>query len=424
MNIRQLKVNCWLLALLSQTGCVYLHNDGPAKQAESVLSQYRGFQTNSGGVFGVMLENHAKVQQAFAERQAAAAELKFKAYASSVPNMTWNDLMADVTNSLATNALTAVRLSNDFAVAVQTQLQASNELKTADAALTELTKQRKAAETERDQWQARYELFQGLLEFYTGQTNDLAKLDKTALEQLKKQALERKVTGTTNTVGELLSDDLKQLEKVRLGGLATSYTVDLLDPKKAPGIKVQMLSLGEDLAQARKDRVQLDLNRFDALERAWNDEQAALKFQNEHLRKARDGITSRTSARDGKLATVSAADTITASLETIRQGTNAVAEREATLQSCSRILIYYLMAVTEDESTIREIETKPSAIGHEYAIRLAQVNAGEREAFILRGLESLNRYHQGGITSEEIANLLRAAQAAGIGVIGGAQVAK
>src|SRR4051794_38258647 len=77
--------------LALQSGCIYLHNDVRAKQAESVLTQYRSFQTNSGGVFGVMLENHAKVQQALAERLAADAELKFKAYVTALPSMRWTD---------------------------------------------------------------------------------------------------------------------------------------------------------------------------------------------------------------------------------------------------------------------------------------------------------------------------------------------
>jgi hypothetical protein len=356
-----------------------------------------------------MLENYAKVQQALAERQAAAAEIKFKAYVAAVPALTWTDIKADINDLKAANKLRTAQLESNFLNAVTNQLATKAQLKDAKEALAEIDKQKKDAEVEQDQWKAREELFKGFLQFYTEHSGDFSKPDKDLLKQANQEILGRKIPGKTNTVGSLLSDDLKNLEHFDIAAATKPYTLDFFDPRKAPGIKVQLLSLGEDLAKARIKRLQLDLTWLDSLKASWTNQQDALKLQNSHVTKAMNDMGSY----------LDSPNVIGSNMEQFRaaSATNAATAR-AELMSSSRGLIYFLLAITYDESLVRELETHPSNLGHEHAIRLNQINEQEREVFVLRGLESLNAYHQGGIRPDEVANLLRAAEAAGIGVIG------
>ncbi len=408
-NCRALSIQTlFLLALLLlESGC-YLHNDARAKQAESVLTQYRGFQTNSGSVFGIMLENHAKVQQSLAARQAQDADLKFKAYLSGLPSMRWSDIKTEVEGLQQKGAQKKTDLESKFAKAVAEQVAAKGQLKTAQEAQKELQDRLKMAQEEQDQWRAREELFKGLLQFYTGHASNFARADKTLLRDANKVILGRKIG--TKTVGALLSPDLKKLEHFDIAGAARPYTLDFFDPRKAPGLKVQLLNLGADLAVARVARVQLDINRLKALNDCWTREKEALALQDIHLKKALQPI-------NGYLANAAYKDEVVGvQVAAFQKAADAPARAE--LERSGRGFIYYLLAATYDESAIRELETQPSAIAHEYAIRLSKINEQEREALLLRGLESLNAYHQGGITSEEIANLIRTAEAAGVGVIG------
>ncbi len=248
-------------------------------------------------------------------------------------------------------------------------------------------------------------MFKGLLEFYTGHAGNLSALDKDTLKAEKDKILNKTVNG--KTVESWLSADLKNLDTLNIGDTLTPYTIDFLDPNDAPGIKVQLLSVGEDIARAKVDRLNLDLSWIKSLKVSWEDQNKALKNQGHNLKNARVAITNLT------LKETSSAKTIGQSVTAFRNANNNDA-----LEISARAMLHYLLAATYDESLIRELETKPAVLEHEHAIRLAQINSQEREAFTLRGLESLNRYHQGGITTEEIANMIRAAQAAGIAVIG------
>ncbi len=124
---KDLHINVTLIVLafttaLTQSSCMYLHNEVRAKQAETALTQYHQYQTDSGGVFGVMLENHAKAEQALSEGQAAAAEIKFKIYTSSVPPMRWSQILKEVDKLIIKNIAMTGELKQQFATTVKKQL--------------------------------------------------------------------------------------------------------------------------------------------------------------------------------------------------------------------------------------------------------------------------------------------------------------
>lgn len=388
------------------SGCLYLHSDRNAKTAADTLALYRGFQTNSGNAFDVMLDNHAKVQQALAERQATAASQKFRSLAGGVAYASWAQLQEDLVAAATRNAKRVRTLDEDMARAIKDQLDLKKRGSDARKALDELKKRREEAEQQRLQWLARGEFFRGVLSFYTSSGAALSHPPQETLKQAQEEILKRAVDGT-HTVGEILKDELKALEHFQFGSVAGAYTIDLFNPDRAPGITVQILGLAEDVAKAQVDRVQVDLQWLGALQGNYLQRSNAMAIQAAHIVQGSNTIASITAGINPGLNVVKTLDQFRS------QG------KAAAIESCALAIQLYALAESYDESLIRELETAPASIGHEHSIRLSKISADEREAVILRALQSLKRYHEGGITAEEIANLIRAAEAAGIGVIAG-----
>jgi hypothetical protein len=91
--------------------------------------------------------------------------------------------------------------------------------------------------------------------------------------------------------------------------------------------------------------------------------------------------------------------------------------KDLIIRPCFYALAYYALVQNLDEATILEWETRPAILSSEYSIRLAAINAREREALIARGLQGLNTYFEGGLKPETIGNFLRAAQAVALAFV-------
>lgn len=97
------------------------------------------------------------------------------------------------------------------------------------------------------------------------------------------------------------------------------------------------------------------------------------------------------------------------------EGPNA----EDDLKKAARILATYGAVMTLDDAAYNEAIVKEASLEHEYLIKLSAANAAEHEALIERGLQGIETYHNGGLTSEDVANFIRAAQAIATAVIAG-----
>ncbi len=398
----------WLLAAIaffSGLGCVHLHNAADSRQAAAAVQQFQAFQTNAGGVYGVMLANHQKAELAMSARLTAAVDQDFQARAGGVTSKTWGriqDELATVMEALpgASNAVTS-----EFTRFVGQITGARAALKSDTEAAAALEAEREAAETTALQWQARWIFFRGALETFTS-AGGTALLDRRSLDQARRE-IERRPVGNS-TVGEILKSDLANLEKLRVAGLPNAYTLDLFDPAAAPGLKVQLLGLGEDLARAGIARTKITIDYLNAVTNLFSNWKQALGLQAKHLRLAQNPLRSLLTA-DPALAEIR----VLATLEHFRSQS-----RQTQLEVCGQVLEWYSVAVSLDRAAIDELSRRPASLEHEHSIRISRINASEREALLARGLQSLERYHSGGITPEQIANLLQAAEAAGLGVIG------
>lgn len=396
----------WLLSVITLlAGCVHLHNEGDARQAATAAQQFRQFQTNAGGVYGVMLANHQRAELAVSARITAAADQDFQARAGGVTSKTWGRIRDDLQK--ATEALQGASntVAGEFTRFVGQISGARAALKSDKEAATALKAEREAAEKAVLQWQARWVFFRGALEVFafSGGTHSM---DRHFLDEARRD-IEHRAVGNT-TVGEILKADLADLERLRVSGLMKAYTLDLFDPAAAPGLKVQLLGLGEDLARAGIERSKVRLDYLNSVSNVFSGWNQALELQANHLKLSQNPLHTLLSS-DAALA-----DTrVLATLEQFR-----AQRRPIDLEICGQTLEWYTVALSLDSAAINEFDRKPASLEHEYSIRISRINASEREALLARGLQSLERYHAGGITPEQIANLLQAAEAAGVGVIG------
>ncbi len=398
----------WLLpaiAVLSGWGCVHLHNAAENRQATAAVQHFQQFQTNSGGVYGVMLANHQKAELAMSARLTAAAEQDFQARAGGVTSKTWGRIRDELARAMETLPGASNTVASEFTRFVGQITGARAALKSDTEALTALQAERAAAENAALQWQARWIFFRGALEtFASASGNHLP--DRRSLDQARRD-IERRPVGDS-TVGEILKGDLANLEKLRVAGLVNAYTLDLFDPTAAPGLKVQMLGLGEDLARAGIARAKTTIEYLNSVTNLFSNWNQALGLQAKHLQLAQNPLGSLLTADPGLVET-----RVLATLERFRSQ-NCLTQ----LEVCGQALEWYAVALSFDRAAIDELSRKPASLEHEHSIRISRINASEREALLARGLQSLERYHSGGITPEQIANLLQAAEAAGIGVIG------
>ena len=205
-------------------------------------------------------------------------------------------------------------------------------------------------------------------------------------------------------VGDQLKGDVKNLKALDLGGLLRAYTVDSVDPKSAPGLTVVILSLGDDLARMQKQRGQLELNHLSTRLALLQDAQGTDRSCEVAIQIIDDRVVEGHFKHTAK------------PVDTINQLKNRTDDQP--LQDAFKVLAYYSIARVLNTARRDDLRVRLAVLEHEYEIRLAQVNAREREAVIGRGLEGLVAYHSGGLTAEDVANLLRAAQTAGLAAIG------
>jgi hypothetical protein len=416
------------LALFS-VGCgrIYLHSPKSQATAESALKDFQSFREKSGNPYSAMLKNLEKANVATADAQSGAAERRATGYALGLPYKEWGELKTELDNELravekadGSAAAKITELVKDLGQAQDTQGDAQQKLKVAKKAL--------AAQFNKNQrWVAQQALFkhaiQKIAEQSTREKSELTPKDMTGsvreILDVEVSVLEQSATGdvkvVTKKIGTVLHGSLppewKGLpEAVRaLAGIA-------LDPASSPGIAVTILGLAVDLADAEFRRAQI---RVAILERKARVLGGLTRNLADSKRLLGQAI--------GDLSALPPGERVLASIEARRRptspppGTPVTSPEQAIVGLAARLEVLARAALPSTilASERLRLEVELAAIDHEYSIRLSAVNAQAHEALIGRGLEGLAAYHRGGITPQEIANLIHAAQAVAVGVIAG-----
>jgi hypothetical protein len=405
-----------VLLALATAGCgVYLHHPGNQATADGALKDFQSFREKSGNPYAVMLKNHEKAKAATADAQRAAAERRVTGFALAMPHTTWEGLRTKL--DAEADALKAA--TDHVDQETRALLDTVKEAKAAQGTAADKLKAAKAAVAKQfndnQRWVAQQALFksaiQKIAETSTSTKSDLGPKEAlgTASQLLgekvsvQQQDKDGKVQVVEKTIGDVLGVSLPKDVK-DFPDLVKQLSGVTLTPATPPGISVTILGLAADLADAEYRREQIRLailqRRVDVLDALHKNVAAASDL----VGQARNGL--RPMNRD------QLKEPIVTSLGTFRSSERELAPRFQTLAAAA-------IPLTTLASERLRMEVELASLEHEASIRVSAVNAQAHEALIGRGLEGLAAYHRGGVTPEEIANVIRAAQAVALGVIGG-----
>ncbi|HEY0549869.1 MAG TPA: hypothetical protein VGF13_09715, partial [Verrucomicrobiae bacterium] len=85
-----------VLLIVLLCGCTHFHDQKNEELAKDALKDFNDFRKTSGGPYGIMLRNHAKMDVASAAFQAEVAKVKAAAIATELPRKTWSDIHRDL----------------------------------------------------------------------------------------------------------------------------------------------------------------------------------------------------------------------------------------------------------------------------------------------------------------------------------------
>ena len=222
----------------------------------------------------------------------------------------------------------------------------------------------------------------------------LALIEKASHDYLLQQA------NKTETGEASLKDLQKQAGDIVGKGGIGKLKDGLLD--QPPGVTLEILSLGADLAKEELDRAQAIEKRLQEENNLYNKRQEEIATTKNWIERASVDIN----------PIIERNSTVMASIQkSLKNHTSPDTQ--------GFILALQKYVLADDLFTLNDglYKVSKDALVHYYQIEDSAISVKEREALIQRGLETLAVYHNGGITQEEINTIIQAAQAVALAVI-------
>lgn len=376
------------LMLISLSGCAtfrpdlwYLHNPAHKDLADQAKSNWTPVKDN---LWQSLLNNQKLTAAAELQEQRLLNQSVVTNKHLATINMTWEQTLKNLkkyrkslvgedgkggeAKQIEGDQNKALEQSTEIGKKVQ---QLINEAKTKKEAI-------KTAENNIKLWQDKLALIEKASHDYLLQQANKTETGETSLKDLQKQA--------TDIVGK--------------GGLG-KLKEGLVD--QPPGVTLEILSLGADLAKAELDRAQAIAKR--------------LQEENNLYNKRQEEITTTINWID--MAMTDIEDPITERNSTIMASIQKSLKSHTSPDTQGFILALQKYVLADDLYTLNNglYQVSKEALIHYYQIEDSAISAKEREALIQRGLETLAIYHNGGITQEEINSIIQAAQAVALAVI-------
>jgi hypothetical protein len=410
-----------LTAILTALGCTHIHNDHYAQVSKDISTQFETYRKPSTSIYDTMIENHKRVEARLSEHQRQLGALRTKAFLNQLNTATWADIhkrlvdnqqSRDTLNDLIQDRLKTILVERD---------RSAKDIVDAKSALQKAQELVKRATQDELKWKARQLLFQGTIKLVI----EKGKIDTTTFNSIKTDVLkqevpgeEQKPDGSAITVEDALQDDLTAFQHLDFATVLKSYTYGLLDPNAAPGIQITILSLGSDLADARLKRAQTERDYLDTQIKLLGASIQEANVQRVGIARLEDWLNDprpalRFSAQKTPL------ETINYFRKPFARNDDALGRADAIKAALGIVAVYAVSATIDDPTNNKlELDARLASTEHDYSIRTSAINAAEQEALIGRGLQALVAYHAGGITAEEMANLIGAAQTIALAVIG------
>jgi len=404
-----------VLSLLG-TGCIYLQNQANLKTTQDANTKFNDFRTTSATVYDVMLANQNAVEKEVEDAERRVGVENDIAVANQLPNNTWKDLRAGIEDYNAALSDLRFRLANDLnSILVAEGLQPA-EPHHVDEALSQIHRKQEVAAANRNQLETNQILFLATIKAVTGfkDSRDPARALKASAATIKSAQVEiwkveddGRITTTTSTVGEQLKTELSQAKGADLTSIIRERTVPQFDPASRPGPSIAILSLAADLAKAESRKASLQTTYYGQVEAISNE--ALAEYPENPPRaylQAVDQLTSKTKA----------GSTVLESLNTFARE-NQHGSHDRDIENTVFVIKEFVLDQTVRREDLMAIDQRLAVMQHRHSIRISAENGKEHEALIARGLVGLQSYQENGITPEQVANLIRAAQTAAISII-------
>ena len=396
---------------LLASGCIYLQNGAQLKTTNDAADKFAAFQKSSADSYQTMLANQQKLEDAFEKDFERQSSLHAQALAVAVPDYNWPYIRGQLVSFTASDAairaefqsgLNSILLEDQVIAAKQTDLNQAK--KTVDDSIAAAVEAQNKLEVNRA-------LFSEALKAATS-----ASASKDVASSIKAQAtniLNAPVTlntysggtfGTTkSTVGEQLKRELSAIKNGDIVPILKEHTISQFDPASQPGLSIVILSVAKSMVQSESDRMQLRVQYLADVRGIISD---ALSLDSE------EPIQNTILTLDQVAESVSSQTTVTQTINRFSKTGNSEGVKDA-LQVVAVYVIDYTVVLDRLQLT----EERLARRAHSYSIQVSSINATERETLIGLGIQSLGTYQQNGVTPDEIANLIRAAQTAALSFV-------
>jgi len=426
-----------LAGLLGLGGCSFIpshiHNEAKATTARQARDAMAEYSKNAPKMYSSMLIN---VDRFRTEETYLLADLATNASDSLVtkaPSMIWSGLSERLEKKTTELNGLKVSLGETAAAALGEQTAILANAKSLAERLAAARAALKAAKDDVTSWNATIALIRdaiGQLPASSGSRSGSAALSD--VQSAIKAAANRQIEfvdadGTTvkTSVSEIVQKRVPALLESLNGSGGDGAVVKALPD--APGLQVVLATLGLELAQVEQRRAQVRLERIAQTIEVLDDAQVQLAVADKLLDPAKTwaDALARTSPRSNAFVEISRAR-----MQALAKIPPSTAEpMRADFQpmldaiNAASLSLVNLRDVVVGESILARVSsTTPVALArieHTRSIVESSINDRQYQAVINSGLAGLVAYHEGGLTSEDIANVIRFVQAVAVGVLAG-----
>ncbi|MGR9045959.1 MAG: hypothetical protein ACU83N_11725 [Gammaproteobacteria bacterium] len=380
------------LMLVSLYGCStfrpdrwYFHNPAHKDLANQAKSNWTPVHDN---LWHGLLKNQKLTADAEIRAQRLLQQSVAKSHHLLTVNMTWSEMREKIKEYKDSMNDQQKQLDKDKNSALESSTKIGKEIQDLIADTKDRQKAVDQATANKEKWQNELDLF-----------------EKAAHDFLLHQVDESGQTSEPVETQDLLKD-----LKNKATAIAGNKDIKKIMPKngfvdRPPGVTLEILSLGADLANAQLERAKM-------IEKRLREENNLINARQKEIETALEWMDRAQTDLDDDALENESNNTVFASLQK-----SLSHQTKPNTEALILKLQEYVLA--DDLYTLNDniYDISKAALIHHYQIEDSIISSKEREALIQRGLETLAVYHNGGITQEEINAIIQAAQAVALAVI-------
>lgn len=400
--------------LLSGCGMTtHFHDEKLAALATNLQTEFAAYREDQPSLYTAMRSNvasFAKEEEAVLARFAGNVEA---ALLTKAPTMTFEQYETRL--KLKKNALTDLKTEGSQALREdqEKRYQTLSNIKDLEGAIRKIDKEIDAAEKNEDKWN------KTIMDLQDGMAKLPTVLQKLADRNTGIDAIKGAITGTDEDTAGLRKRVIEAAE----GKLAD-----------APGIAVRILQLGLELGELKREEAELELAALNERRAVYQDFATSISVATALHTKADKYMAVQTLAKNKKSSP--AASVIEENDDyrferafnankrqgrdprdvEFNEGANAT-DLQNTLHlhiMVPRLAIGAESLITRQDGLIR---LRLARLRHLDSIAESAIGDRANQALIASGIDALVAYHNGGITDEDIANLIRVAQSVALFII-------